>query len=944
MRKRCWKTVLSAILASAMLITSTPANLSMTVQAAEPGVEDTLSVLTEQTDENEPQDDQTGQVSGEDQDVQNPVGTNAVDTTGDEGGDDAGTDQAPDTTQDNNDTPDTNDNNGGNGGQAAPKVDATTGAVVNDDKTVTFTCVASELTFKDWKNSGAVVVTDDLTSVWVKGGTADWGKIVDLTKGANDVWTGTTSALSPGTYSWKFFAGDVSADNICEDGANRNFQILAEGETPIVSPAISGKTVKFLYKDATATQVRVAGNMTNWGADAKEMSKNSEGIWELEMELSPGNYQYQFIVGENGWKLDPNNSNVVNNNSAFTIAGLGDATANAKANGTTSLPAELETYYAEDGTVSSKAVTYALNEDSTQKGVTLGSADGQQTVTAPDTLNVGDKFTLTATSTENASDTCTVTVTLVSVMPDPTVQSPVPGKGEATFYYYAPKPETQLVRIKGQMTGDSWPTVDMEYNEDTGYWSVTLKMAPGTYEYGYAVYAQGVDLTGGGEFKKDPLNSETASNGNSLVTVTEGSGEVSPVIEGKNVTFIYENADAASVYVAGTMSGWADTVKSDEYKLTKNAESGKWELTKEMPAGSYAYKYIYLIDGDSELHWVNDPLNPNKASDGNNTFVVTGLEDLKLEVERGGKKAELPATLKLYDEAGATTDSAVTYDFSQETAAEKYKNMIELTTEAGKTFVSLKNGFPKEVEEFTLTATDANSNTSIVNVSVVDKKYKYTIYYYDADHYNEEKPLETAALWIYSKGVNGTLYNFDATEELDGNKWLKAEVDLSFTSLSIIPRNCKPAESWTWQDETRTFVNEEEADDVTLYIVFDDGHRIYTEPPATVNFAKRYLVAEYEREDAIDNWKLYTWNSGYGSDIFADFTATDTNNGRAQVRIRRGLESLSFCLAKIVEGIDGWADQDGGDYLVDVPEEQNVVKVQIKQGQGIVKTYPYNTG
>ena len=77
MRKRCWKTVLSAILASAMLITSTPANLSMTVQAAEPGVEDTLSVLTEQTDEGEPEDDQTGQVSGEDQDVQNPVGTNA---------------------------------------------------------------------------------------------------------------------------------------------------------------------------------------------------------------------------------------------------------------------------------------------------------------------------------------------------------------------------------------------------------------------------------------------------------------------------------------------------------------------------------------------------------------------------------------------------------------------------------------------------------------------------------------------------------------------------------------------------------------------------------------------------------------------------------------------------------------------------------------------------
>lgn len=86
MRKRCWKTVLSAILASAMLFTSVPTNLSMTVHAQEPGVGDTLSVLTELDDENEPtqddqndenklaQDDQTGQGSDEDQNAKNLVG------------------------------------------------------------------------------------------------------------------------------------------------------------------------------------------------------------------------------------------------------------------------------------------------------------------------------------------------------------------------------------------------------------------------------------------------------------------------------------------------------------------------------------------------------------------------------------------------------------------------------------------------------------------------------------------------------------------------------------------------------------------------------------------------------------------------------------------------------------------------------------------------------
>lgn len=75
MRKKSWKKVLSAILASAMLFTAAPANLTMTVQAQEPGVEDMLTVPAEPTDDNEQvQDDQSGQVSDDDQNAENLVG------------------------------------------------------------------------------------------------------------------------------------------------------------------------------------------------------------------------------------------------------------------------------------------------------------------------------------------------------------------------------------------------------------------------------------------------------------------------------------------------------------------------------------------------------------------------------------------------------------------------------------------------------------------------------------------------------------------------------------------------------------------------------------------------------------------------------------------------------------------------------------------------------
>lgn len=947
MRKRCWKTVLSAILASAMLFTSVPSNLTMTVHAEELGMEDTLVDVNETEDEDEQENESlTGNEAGEEENVQNPVGggTKVVKTTEDEGASD-----------------------GGDGADAGET--AVTGHVVNEDKTVTFTCVASELTFKDGDNQDAEVAAADLTGVFVKSAANGWGgqdnPFVELQPGDNNVWTGTSKVVDdPGSYEY-CFAGKIASGSTNVYVAGRpNGTFIIPGGIEYQSPVVEGKNVTFKYNAAAgfSSKVWLAGDMNGWQNGAQELEKNSEtGLYELTIEMKPGVYGYKFILGASAtatgvdWKNDPVNTQTLpNGNSKVVVAGLGDATIQAKVNGTTNLPAEIETYYSENGEVSSKAVTYALSDETSAKGITLGTNGDQQTVTVPASLNAGDEFTLTASNKDDSSETCTVTVKLVSIMPDDSVKSPVVGKGEATFYYYAPKPATQLVKIKGDMTGWESGMKELEYNEDTGYWSITLKMAVGEYGYGFEVFAEGADTTERGEWSLDKLNPLKNAAGNSLVKVTEAATEIEkspfPKVNGKEVTFVYEKANASKVYVVGSMDGWnwEDTIKSDEYKMSKNEETGNWELTKELPAGSYTYKYIWY-DASDGVNWDNDPLNEYALAGGNNVFYVAGLEDQDLEVERGGKKAELAATMKLYDEVGGTDEVAVTYALSADTEKTTYKDKIELTTEDGKKFVNLKEDFPEDVETFTLTATDADLNTATVNVSVVDKKYKYTIYYYDADHYNAEQPKESAALWLYSDGVNGKLYTFDQVEVLNDNNWLKAEVELSFTKLSIIPRNAIPEETWVWQDETRTYDNEEAADDVTLYIVFDDGHRIYTEPPQNVNFTKRYLVAEYERTDAIADWYLYTWNNGYG-DTYAPFNPTpetDTLNGLAQVRLRRGLESLSFCIAEIT-GVDqsesNWKRKDGGDYRVDVPEDQTVVKIQIKQDQGVVKTYPYNIG
>ena len=294
MIKRCWKTVLSAILASAMLITSAPANLSMTVQAREPGVEDTLSVLTEPTDENELEDDQTGQDSGDGQDVQKPVGTNTVNTTEDEGGDDAGSDQTSDTqtgnTEDNK-TPDADDNNEAGGGKIAPTVDATTGAEVNDDKTVTFTCVASEIIFKDWDQSGAIVGADALTNLVAKGGRPGegWAVLATLTKDENGVWTGTSSALAPGTYSWKFASGNNIYESVDgNDSKNRELAIIGMNDTTInvvreeeteLAAQIDGINVEYsLTSETTAADTE---NAIQLSGDAGSQKLTVGAAWDV---------------------------------------------------------------------------------------------------------------------------------------------------------------------------------------------------------------------------------------------------------------------------------------------------------------------------------------------------------------------------------------------------------------------------------------------------------------------------------------------------------------------------------------------------------------------------------------------------------------------------------------------------------------------------------------
>lgn len=68
------------------------------------------------------------------------------------------------------------------------------------------------------------------------------------------------------------------------------------------------KRVKFKFSDAGAGHVCIAGSFNSWDPSIRPLKKDAKGVWRTSITLSPGVYQYRFIVDGN-WMEDPSSSN-----------------------------------------------------------------------------------------------------------------------------------------------------------------------------------------------------------------------------------------------------------------------------------------------------------------------------------------------------------------------------------------------------------------------------------------------------------------------------------------------------------------------------------------------------------------------------------------------------------------------------------------------------------
>ncbi len=382
-------------------------------------------------------------------------------------------------------------------------------------------------------------------------------------------------------------------------------------------------------------------------------------------------------------------------------------------------------------------------------------------------------------------------------------------------------------------------------------------------------------------------------------------------------------------------------VKSSEneniYSITLNA----------VPAGKYQYKILedaategwnkYWAQNDGNLSLnLNAPadvtLSLDKTDKTKETKVnIAYIKDLVVEVPaqiQKGVTMELPVTGTYYgDDGNVQNGVSVTYTAKTEGITLNGNEIsVPISYEGTEvTIVATYNGIEKEI-----------------TIPVVEVVYHYTIYYYDFD---ETHMSENASdLWIWQKSgagaTAGTL--FTAKEKLsDGNEWLRADVTLPYTDVQIIPRS---KDEWKWQGDTVLYNNSATAENVTLYIV-SNSNQAYTTLPELVKPKSRSIMIEYDRPAKdYEGWNIYTWNSGFGSDVSVAFA--DINGkmvAKIPVKDSKADLKLSFCMRHSTAA-DEWESKDGGDHYVTIPADQSVVKAVFTQGEGITEVLPYNAG
>lgn len=384
--------------------------------------------------------------------------------------------------------------------------------------------------------------------------------------------------------------------------------------------------VAFTFKPPIpATSVSVAGSFNGWSTTANPMSDpEGDGIWTTVIELSPGTYQYKFVVNGNNWYEDPYSADYAPDGfgGKNSVIYVGVAKPDAAAAGGLKFDGWFESkiervgdatpnnyndvYLKFSGTMRPGLETFT--EIHGWKSLNLGSLDGWKSLLplpvdgmevnqAVFTLSLADGLATKLYYKGHAGNT-----------KDPMVFIKSDGDEDKIWDRKA----VELVYSKAPVDGRIGVASLADKNTIMVYGEVQGEVAPGLTLGGLFSYETWpTDKREDGEDHRTNLGAYAIAKIDDHITVR---GEVLQTRATKitfdntlpvDVEFVYpkqwESSGATEMFVRGSFQGWDE---ADMVPMTKDAE-GNWRATVELIPGEYEYKFYYKGPSIPE-QWVGE--------------------------------------------------------------------------------------------------------------------------------------------------------------------------------------------------------------------------------------------------------------------------------------------------------------------------------------------------
>jgi hypothetical protein len=476
---------------------------------------------------------------------------------------------------------------------------------------------------------------------------------------------------------------NVEQDANGQDIENRSFTVTADlvlepfavARWKGIEPPAVDVSVKFSVSVPAETpaeaNVYLVGSMVEWVlADAHLLTKNGEtGKYEVTLTLKDGTtYEYKYVIGNTDYsnvELQANGEDVQNRSLAVTEATTLVENIVARWKGIEIPVEEQEVTFLLTVPVETIAPVclvhdYDGNFDLT-KAWTLNSK-GENLFELKVTLPVGTvlkyKYTLNFawTNVEMQADGITdvanreITVTKGMTAVENTVArwkgiEPPAVDVSVKFSVSVPAetPAEANVYLVGSMV--EWVLADahlLTKNGETGKYEITLTLKDGTtYTYKYIIGNtsydnEEVDINGIGIENRSLAVTEATTLVENTVARWKG---IEPPATDVSVKFSvevpFETPADANVYLVGSMVEW---VLADAYALTKNGETGKYEVTLTLKDGT-TYEYKYVI---GNTNYDNEEVQANGTAITNRSLAVTTEITLSNDVVARWKGVEAP--------------------------------------------------------------------------------------------------------------------------------------------------------------------------------------------------------------------------------------------------------------------------------------------------------------